>query len=243
MKVKICHFSDWHGEWYKLPEADIYLCTGDMYDNYPVLNKRARPFYSIDKQREIKSQTEFACRFNGRRYFETTNASLVACAGNHDFIALRRLFGGETYEVTTVPTCFLLKGLRFGGFYGTKQANSTKIWSGEEDELVLKERANRLPHNIDILISHGPPYGILDTAYQEHVGNSAYNSYLQQRCYSTSSTLLLHCFGHIHEEFGTLAPGGEKETIFSNASRGHILFEIDVKKRKVNILEIKKVLQ
>lgn len=33
--MRIVHCSDWHGDWQKLPHADLYVITGDMFDNYP----------------------------------------------------------------------------------------------------------------------------------------------------------------------------------------------------------------
>lgn len=35
--ARVVHFSDWHGEWQELPEADVYVCTGDMLPNFPDL--------------------------------------------------------------------------------------------------------------------------------------------------------------------------------------------------------------
>lgn len=35
--MKICHFSDWHGSVRVLPAADLYVCTGDMLPNFPIL--------------------------------------------------------------------------------------------------------------------------------------------------------------------------------------------------------------
>jgi Icc-related predicted phosphoesterase len=38
--ARVVHFSDWHGEWQKLPEADVYVCTGDMLPNFPDIRFR-----------------------------------------------------------------------------------------------------------------------------------------------------------------------------------------------------------
>jgi len=32
--IKITHISDWHGAFRCVPEADVYVCTGDMLKNF-----------------------------------------------------------------------------------------------------------------------------------------------------------------------------------------------------------------
>jgi Icc-related predicted phosphoesterase len=54
-----------------------------------------------------------------------------------------------------------------------------------------------IPEDTDVLVTHGPPFGILDQNYnKEHVG-----------CESLTEHVLrikpqLHIFGHIHEDYG-----------------------------------------
>lgn len=38
--MKIVHFSDWHKQTMLLPKADLYICTGDMLPNFPILQIR-----------------------------------------------------------------------------------------------------------------------------------------------------------------------------------------------------------
>lgn len=85
-----------------------------------------------------------------------------------------------------------------------------------EEELVEKWR--RIPNELDILITHSPPYSILDkVAYinygeeeAEHVGSHSllYYSRMQQP--------RLHVFGHIHEAYGKEIDEGI--TTYVNAS-------------------------
>jgi Icc-related predicted phosphoesterase len=53
----------------------------------------------------------------------------------------------------------------------------------------------RIPWDIDVLVSHGPPFGILDTARVKPK---------------------LHVFGHIHTAYGVFRT---EHTIFINAAR------------------------
>ena len=70
----------------------------------------------------------------------------------------------------------------------------------------------KIPDDTDILITHGPPYGILDsTDLDDHVGCRALLSRVQ------AIRPKLHVFGHIHEGHGK-EQVDEQSTIFVNAS-------------------------
>ena len=69
----------------------------------------------------------------------------------------------------------------------------------------IKKVWNKIPENIDILITHGPPNGILD--------NKMGCEELIKKVESIKPTL--HVFGHIHEQHGTVEQNG---TCFVNAA-------------------------
>jgi predicted phosphohydrolase len=65
------------------------------------------------------------------------------------------------------------------------------------DEKLLAEKFSLIPDDIDILVTHGPPYGIFDkTCRNELVGSKE----LLIKVAGTKP--LIHCFGHIHEKGG-----------------------------------------
>jgi len=66
-----------------------------------------------------------------------------------------------------------------------------------------------IPLDTDILVTHEPPYLILDEAAGRRWGNLP----LRDRIFHVSPRY--HLFGHAHESFGTLK---EKGVVFSNAS-------------------------
>jgi Icc-related predicted phosphoesterase len=70
-----------------------------------------------------------------------------------------------------------------------------------------------IPANTDILITHGPPYGILD---KNRVGFSAGCQSLKRAVKRIHPKL--HVFGHIHEAGGMVEMGG---TTFVNACVFH----------------------
>src|SRR5690606_18309514 len=74
----------------------------------------------------------------------------------------------------------------------------------------IKKHWNLIPDNTDILITHGPPFGILDeTVYSKRTGCEE----LLLRVYQIQPKY--HIFGHIHEDYGVLS---KRETAFVNAS-------------------------
>jgi Icc-related predicted phosphoesterase len=74
----------------------------------------------------------------------------------------------------------------------------------------IRKHWDKIPPSTDILITHGPPYGILDkTKRGELVGCKDILPLIEK------IKPRLHVFGHIHEENGMKKIG---ETIFVNGS-------------------------
>ena len=91
------------------------------------------------------------------------------------------------------------------------------------DWSFMYERANgaeqwaKMPEGIDVLVTHGPPAGILDTVLRFNKGEYEPES---TGCYDLLQRVLkvqpkLHIFGHIHEGYGQQIQHGIK---FVNAS-------------------------
>lgn len=75
----------------------------------------------------------------------------------------------------------------------------------------LRKKWEAVPAGIDILITHGPPLGILDFSHfgNEHVGCADLRQELSR------IKPKLHCFGHVHGAYGTSTWAN---TLFVNAS-------------------------
>lgn len=74
-----------------------------------------------------------------------------------------------------------------------------------------------IPHSMDVLITHGPPSGILDLT---ETGSHAGCEVLRQRVEEAPPRL--HCFGHIHHSYGIVR--GAK-TVFANAASVNELYQ------------------
>ena len=105
-----------------------------------------------------------------------------------------------------------LEGINFFGspitpwFYGDRWAFNKH--RGDE----IKEVWNKIPLDTDVLITHGPPFGVFDYAKfsRIHVGCEGLVDAIER------IKPILHIFGHIHEGFGIVEKNG---TTFINASQ------------------------
>lgn len=147
----------------------------------------------------------------------------VVAAGNHDWLCQREperaaeLFLGLDY--------LLDAGLEIGGlrFWGSPWQPWFLNWAfnlprGE----ALREKWDLVPPGTDVLVTHGPPRGLLDevetlasrvlnalTAPDGHVGCEDLRAAVERLAPR------VHVFGHIHEGYGQRRLGG---TLFVNAS-------------------------
>ncbi|RGB44021.1 Metallo-dependent phosphatase-like protein [Rhizophagus diaphanus] len=91
----------------------------------------------------------------------------------------------------------------------------------------LKEKWGQIPQTTHILMTHGPPYKILDKTH--HTGENVGCVDLLERIKVIKP--YVHIFGHIHEAYGVLEKTWEstdqdrKKTIFINASTTTIKYE------------------
>ncbi len=79
----------------------------------------------------------------------------------------------------------------------------------------IKSKWDTIPDDVDILMTHIPPYGILDEEEDGHVGCP----YLFDAVQRTKP--ILHCFGHVHFQRGcaTMVGAGQKDaTVYCNAA-------------------------
>lgn len=142
----------------------------------------------------------------------------VLIAGNHDWCferdpeAARRLVTNAIYlEDDGIE----LNGLRF---YGSPWQPWFCDWAFNlERGDPLRKVWAKIPEDTDVLVTHGPPYGVLDrTTRGELVGCEE----LDARVRAVKPEL--HLFGHIHEGFGTER---RDETLFVNASTCDVRYE------------------
>ena len=192
--MKLTFFSDTHYQHDKLKftEGDILIFCGDLTTHGAIY--------------EVENFSGFMKRLNYQHK--------IVIAGNHDFC-----FSDQRRE--TAEECFFNDGLIYLNDSGV-EIEGIKFWGspvqpwfhnwafnrkrGEE----IRKHWNLIPHDTDVLITHGPPFGIMDLcADGEQVG-----------CVDLLNAVKnirpkIHAFGHIHESHGCLQIDN---TTFINAS-------------------------
>jgi len=136
----------------------------------------------------------------------------VVIAGNHDLLfeenpdfARDMVPAGVTYLEDAGCE---IEGIRF---WGSPWQPWFLDWAFNLDsEAELQAKWNLIPPDTDVLVTHGPPYGVLDECYDgRSVGCAALAGTVQR------IVPKLHLFGHIHEGYGRA--GDPAGTTFVNA--------------------------
>jgi Icc-related predicted phosphoesterase len=79
-------------------------------------------------------------------------------------------------------------------FYGLSWSILYGQWAYMLPERELANQWSNIPSDTDVLVTHGPPYGLL---YQNGHGNPCGSESLREKVMEIKPKL--HCFGHIHE--------------------------------------------
>lgn len=214
-KKLIRHFSDWHAfdtiryqlEKYKTEtKPDIILVTGDMVVDMP-----GWP-YHVKTLKGLKKIADGQKGYWKKQVFEIQeiypNTPIVAVPGNHCWFDYA-MDGVKSFDKNGVHS-FTVDGVKFTGFRGVPEF--VKQWSHELSEESINKLIIKLDKTADVLITHTPPYGILDYVPWscEHTGAIGLAEWVRD------SSVQLHAFGHIHEAGGKVEIKYNK--IFSNAA-------------------------
>lgn len=147
----------------------------------------------------------------------------VAVAGNHDFLAEREpaLFRQLIPEnvIYLEDSGVSLDGVQV---WGSPITPWFFDWAfNRQRGADIRRHWDLIPAGTDVLITHGPPYGILDEVLRDPRPVGCRD--LLRRVEEIKPRV--HVFGHIHEGYGQLEQNG---TLFVNASA------LDVQYRAVN---------
>ncbi len=192
--LRLILMSDTHGREgaHPVPDGDILLHAGDLTD--------------VGRAREIAAVNAGLGALPHRHK--------LVIAGNHDFLfendppAARALMTGVTYLEDTAADAAGLK------VWGSPWQPWFFDWAFNlKRGAALAEKWARVPDDVDVLVTHGPPYGIGDRCHDgRRVGCRA----LLDRVRALKPRL--HVFGHIHEDRGWWQIG---ETLFVNAAQNY----------------------
>jgi Icc-related predicted phosphoesterase len=189
---KYVFISDTHNKHKQLiiPECDFLIHSGD--------------FSSMGYEHEVIG---FLSWFNKQKA-----KYKIFVAGNHDWIFERN----RTLAKSLIPEGIIYledEAIEIEGinFYGTPVNIEFCNWAFNRTEESLKRYFDQIPDNTDILITHNPPYEILDEVNNNgiHLGSPSLIDNIRR------VNPLIAVYGHIHSGHGTKKIG---ETLFINAS-------------------------
>lgn len=166
----------------------------------------------------------------------------IMIAGNHDFLFETRPEKAQELLARYPGIIYLndsgvtVEGIKFWGSPITPYFHN---WAFNRFSHEIQPHWDLIPEGTDVLITHGPPHGILDFTVhdQKPVGCPKLLDKIKQ------IKPKVHVFGHIHEGMGMQEIDG---TTFINASvvslryelYGHPLFKIDVEPSESTIGKI-----
>ncbi len=236
------HTSDLHGEimskvhnkTHLLKSFDVWVDTGDFFDNYPIITGgtfvngyRVGWQRRIDRTIEVKNQTQWLKNKDILKHMVKwlDGRPFVSVAGNHDFISLAQElkdFGYENvHEVT--PEGFELFDLKWAGFANINYIQGE--WNHETSPAEFDNLVERIDKaQPDMLICHSPPRGIFDVGgyYTKPIGIGHLTNYFTYKPHKIKYML----FGHCHEQGGKKKIHEDLGITFVNGARCCSVFEI-----------------
>lgn len=234
--LKIVHVSDTHGSNYSsnIPsDVDILIFSGDF--------SNSREWYDTTSSPKKRILSPNVSHFNN--FLGEVNAKLkFVIGGNHDHLDW---FSYEDIQQKLLPNCIYLQESEF--IIHTKKMFPKKNVGKNSQQIKvfgspftnhrmafgsrnLKQKWQQIPDDTKILITHVPPFNIMDLAWVkkgrsinhvcDHCGNihPHYDHwgcpFLKKKIFSHSSSIKLHCFGHVHDVRGIQFK--EKKKIINN---------------------------
>ncbi|MCT4664447.1 MAG: metallophosphatase domain-containing protein [Flavobacteriales bacterium] len=185
--MKIVFISDTHGKHHevRLPKGDLLIHTGDIS--------------SLGEEEEVLDFIDW--------FSEQPFKYKIFIAGNHDGYFERN---DQNFIKNKIP--FNVIYLNDSG----TEIEGIKIWGSpitpaffnwyfnRERGLKIQHHWDLIPNDVDILLTHGPPYSILDMTHDKrHVGCENLLDTIVQRVKPR-----IHAFGHIHESCGEIIKHG-----------------------------------
>jgi len=180
--MRILHLSDTHSKHHllkNLPKADLIIHSGDATED--------------GTENEVLDFLNWFCDLDYRYK--------IFVAGNHDFCLDGKQIEGLPENCHYL--CYSGIEIEEMKFWGIPYFLSNEL-NGDVTQLMAKT-----PKETDVLITHRPPYGVLDFEENTNFGCLDLLQTVQKICPK------YHLFGHVHASYGIEK---SQHTIFVNAS-------------------------
>ena len=197
--MRIVCFGDTHGYHKKMqiPNGDLLIFAGDYTKDH-----------TKDEIRQLIQFNEWLEKFHHRHK--------LFISGNHDFFLEREHYAAVSHITNATylnDSETTVDGLKIWGSPISPYFNGWAFNRHPGPE--IQRHWDMIPDDIDILITHGPPAGILDKTKD---GDRAGSVDLKNTINDRLKNLKLHVFGHIHESWGKEEHNG---VIYVNCSKGY----------------------
>jgi len=185
--MKIVCISDTHGMHEKigaLPEGDILIHAGD----FSVEGFKAP---GLEELMTLNHWLE-----------EQAHRHKLLIAGNHDFVFQEDYHNAKekiTNAIYLQDLGIQIEGLKVWGMPWTPPFMD---WAFMAEPNEMKRYTEMISDDTDILITHGPPYGVMDRVGRSNVGSKD----LLEAVLRVKPRV--HIFGHIHEGYGVMSSDG-----------------------------------
>lgn len=225
--MKIALISDTHGMhdsmYHDLPKADVLIHAGDVTN--------------VGSQAGTRQFVEWFQNLKGYDH-------KIFVAGNHDWSFYRKpawLYDLINDENLSQSDCVYLEDSEFTiespefskpiKIYGSPWQPPFMNWAFNAPEEQLFKIWEKIPDDVDILITHGPAYGILDRVIggYEYLGSTT----LSERIKKIKPKI--HISGHIHSGHGIIEKNG---TLYINASTATESYEMIYKPIVIDLKEV-----
>jgi Icc-related predicted phosphoesterase len=199
--MKLVVTSDCHGRLSeaRIPHGDVLILAGDI-----LANRSGDPDIDAAFQLNAIRELDDFCGALGFKH-------VLMIAGNHDWVFERYKRAHNVLKniVYLEDNGTELDGVRF---WGSPHQPWFFDWAFNHPRngSVLAHYWSLIPDDTDVLITHGPPYGILDLPFGS--GEPAGCELLLNRVRQVNPRV--HVFGHIHGSYGKQQIG---RTLFMNA--------------------------
>ena len=188
--MKIVCFSDTHGlhrnlklnKWFQNNPATILIFAGD---------------YQCNSQDTGEDFIDWIS--------ELPYKHKIITAGNHDnnFEIIKNECEKYKNIYYLVHNPIEIEGIKF---FVSAYSKTFGNWTFMEDEDTLEYLYKKIPKNVEMLVTHAPPFKKLDLTF---LGENAGSTSLAKRIINLSN-LKYNIFGHIHEAYNTITKKGIK---------------------------------
>lgn len=185
--MKILAISDLHGQIDVLdtvPECDVLIIAGDSF-----------PYEQHDLAfQERWAKQDFAEKLHS---LEQRAKHIIGIGGNHDYALQDHRIANKLPWTYLKDSEVTIEGVKF---YGTPWVPNLPRWAFHASDTAMYHCYGAIPEDTDVVISHGPPFGIADLSSErfgkQRCGHPAVNEMLDR-----VRPQLFVC-GHIHESHG-----------------------------------------